>query len=187
MIDDGIRQTWARLCAIELDHQKIGIVHAAHDRNADVLYVYDAILRPRGDLAILAATLKDKGAWIPVIYDHKRVDEEDGIRTAERLAELGVDIATASASPEIAATEIAIRLSSGRLKVYDHLEAWFAEYRRYRRDDKGEIDASDARLIGATGLIVIHLGFAVSEAKAKSDREPFDLADYNRQRSLTGY
>jgi hypothetical protein len=43
---------------------------------------------------------------------------------------------------------IANRLSTGRLRVHDHLEEWFAGYRRYRRDEKGEIDETDDHLIG---------------------------------------
>ena len=185
----GIRETWGRLAAFQMDHATVGIVWGAHDRQNNVFYVYDCAVRPRGDLAVLAATFRDKGSWIPVLYDHLRGDEEDGIRTAQRLADLGTEIFTARTSAEAAATEMQVRLSTGRMIVADHLEPWFAEYRRYRRDEKGEIISADTHLMGATGLMVIHLGLAITEAKATSDRKGFDVEEYNlaTSGSLTGY
>jgi hypothetical protein len=61
----------------------------------------------------------------------------EGLRIAERLNELGVDVYCAHAETGAMVEEIANRLSTGRLRVHDHLEEWFAGYRRYRRDDKG--------------------------------------------------
>jgi hypothetical protein len=171
-----------------MDHEKIGAVWAAHDRIGDVVFIYDAEIRPRGDLAVLAATLRDKGKWIPVLFDHMQFDEEDGIKTADRLADLGVEIFTAPASREAAASEINIRLSAGRLKVFEHLEPWFAEYRRYRRDDKGELVTTDTHLIGATGLLLSHLSLAITEARAQADALGLDGSEnYGIRDSLTGY
>jgi hypothetical protein len=76
------------------------------------------------DLSLLAATLRDRGAWIPVLMDaeaRKRARAE-GLRIAERLAELGVDISCAHADTGTTVEETANRLSTGRLRVHEHLE-----------------------------------------------------------------
>jgi hypothetical protein len=126
------------------------------------------------DLSLLAATLRDRGAWIPVLMDaeaRKRAKAE-GLRIAERLAELGVDIYCAHADTGTTVEETANRLSTGRLRVHEHLEEWFAGYRRYRRDEKGEIVEADDHLMRATGLMLVHgLGLAVSENRAASEAE----------------
>ena len=44
-----------------------------------MVYLYDCVVMPRGDLSLLAATLRDRGAWIPVLMDaeaHKRAKAE---------------------------------------------------------------------------------------------------------------
>ena len=86
--------------------------------------------------------------------------------------------------------ETANRLSTGRLRVHDHLEEWFAGSRRYRRDEKGEINETDDHLMRATGLMLVHgLGLGKSEAHAASDEEGFDPVEYERTHNLgvTGY
>jgi predicted phage terminase large subunit-like protein len=136
-----IPSTWARVAVLDVDQARIGITWAAHDRTADVAYVYDCVVTPRSDLSLLAATLRDRGPWIPVLMDAeaRKRPKAEGLRIAERLNELGVDVYCAHADTGAMVEEIANRLSTGRLRVHDHLEEWFAGYRRYRRDEKGEI------------------------------------------------
>jgi hypothetical protein len=83
--------------------------------------------------------LRDRGPWISVLMDAeaRRRPKAEGLRIAERLNELGVDVYCAHAETGAMVEEIANRLSTGRLRVHNHLEEWFAGYRRYRRDDKG--------------------------------------------------
>ena len=63
--------------------------------------------------------------------------------------------------------------------------------RRYRRDEKGEIVESDAHLMRATGLMLVHgLAMAVSENRAASEAEGFDPVEDERisgRLGMTGY
>jgi hypothetical protein len=188
-----IPSTWARIAVIDVDQARIGITWAAHDRTGDVVNVYDCVVMPRGDLSLLAATLRDRGAWIPVLMDAeaRKRPKAEGLRIAERLAELGVDIYCAHADTGTTVEETANRLSTGRLRVHEHLEEWFAGYRRYRRDEKGEIVETDDHLIRATGLLLVHgLGLAITENRAASEAEAFDPLEDERMSGrlgVTGY
>lgn len=166
---------------------------AAHDRNVHVATVYDCVVTPRSDLSLLAVTLLDPGAWIPVLMDAeaRKPAKGEGLRIAERLNELGVDVYCAHADTGAMVEDIANRLSTGRLRVHDHFEEWFAGYRPYRRDDQGEINEADDRLMRATGLMVVHgLGLAITENRAASEMEAFDPIEEERMSGrlgVTGY
>jgi hypothetical protein len=89
------------------------------------LTAHRCAVRPsRIDLSLLAAKLRDRGPWIPVLMDaeaRKRAKPE-GLRIAERLNELGVDVYCAHTDTGAMVEETANRLSTGRLRVHDHLE-----------------------------------------------------------------
>jgi hypothetical protein len=128
-----------------------------------------------------AATLRDRGPWIPVLMDAeaRKRPKAEGLRIAERLNELGVDVYCARADTGAMVEVTANWLSTGRLRVHDHLEEWFAGYRRYRRDEKGDITEVDDHLMRATGLTLVHgLGLAVTENRAASDAENIDPLEY---------
>ena len=83
--------------------------------------------------------------------------------------------------------ETANRLSTGRLRVHDHLEEWFAGYRRYRRDDKGEIHEADDHLMRATGLMLVHgLDLAITENRAALETEDVDPLEDERMSGRLG-
>jgi hypothetical protein len=77
------------------------------------------------------------------------------------------------------------RLSTGRLKVFRTLQSWLAEYRLYRRDEKGAVVKKDDHLMDATRYFVVS-GLPlclvapdagrrlVNESQHQSDYDPFD-------------
>jgi len=189
---DRVPATWARVAMVEMDTLTVGIVWAAHDRVADVSHIYDVSVLPRTDLAVIAAALRDKGKWIPVLFNlespHRSRDE--GVTIAERLAELQVELLSCEVRFEDTVDAMVSRLSTGRVRVGEHLSAWLADYRRLRRDAKGKIVADGAHLIRATTVLLAQgLDMAISENLAKSDAKPFDPVEFSREQDtgLTGY
>jgi hypothetical protein len=186
-------ETWTRVAVLDVDQARIGITWAAHDRTADVAYVYDCLVTPWSDLSLIAATLRDRGAWFPVLMDAgaRRRPKAEGLRIAERLNKLGVDVYCAHAETGAMVEEIANRLSTGRLRVHEHLEEWFAGYRRYRRDDKGEITETVDHLMRGTGLMLVHgLSLAITGNRAALETENFDPLEDERMSGrlgVTGY
>ena len=65
-------------------------------------------------------------------------------------------------------------MSSGRLKVCKSLQQWFAEFRLYRRDEKGKVVKERDHLMDATRYLEMELlNIGRTEPKPKS-RELFD-------------
>lgn len=64
--------------------------------------------------------------------------------------ELGLDLTEADNAVEAGIYEILMRLTTGRLKVFKSLQNWFAEFRLYRRDEKGRVVKDRDHLLDAT-------------------------------------
>jgi hypothetical protein len=65
------------------------------------------------------------------------------------------------------------RLSTGRLKVFKTLGAWFEEFRLYRRDQKGHVVKENDHLMDATRYLESRIGsFTVKPIVKPQDHRP---------------
>lgn len=178
---------WPRIAAIDFgwDHPTAGI-WLAHDRDTDVVYVYDAYRVRQQTPVIHAAAIKGRGAWIPMAWPHDGLqhDKGSGIQLAEQYRGLGVAMRQEYAhfeeteqesearvnliSVEAGIAELLTRMETGRLKVFSHLNDWFEEFRLYHRKD-GVIVKEGDDLMSATRVAMMDLRFAEVEPK-KSER-----------------
>lgn len=185
-----IPSAWGRIAAIDTDNVAFGGLWGAYDRQADTVYLYDEYLASRTEYAVHAEAMRQRGAWIPALFEmraHKR-SEAAGERIAYHIADLGIELMTADVDVPAAIDAVANRLATGRLKVFSQLGNWFAAYRRYSRDDKGEIVEKDDHLMRATAMIVTQgITAAVTENRARSDAGGFDPSYSRGERSSTGY
>lgn len=184
---------WVRTCAIDIDGQHVSVVWGAMDRTTQVMHLYDEMIAPRQALAIHAAALKKRGAWIPVLFDleARTRTNADGQALAQELADLGVELFAAGADPEAGVSAVDVMIAEGRLQVFDTLAQWPMAYRAYHRDDKGVLPKDGHGLMRATQLIALYgAEMSVSENQANSDGEGFDPLEYARQNGelgITGY
>lgn len=185
---DHVPGNYARSVAIDMDQKQVGIVWGARDRTNDVTHIYGAMVRPRFDLASISALLRDRGVWIPVLFDYERVGKahDEGFALAKRLGALGANVLFAPAELEATLEVLGQKLSTGRIKVVETQADWFAAYRRCARDDKGAFNRSDALLISATALLLSHPESAMTENQAASDAKGHDVGGSDRS-STTGY
>lgn len=172
--DDDIKVTpfeipahWARICGMDfgIDHPA-ALVWLAWDRDADVLYLYDAYRKSNEVTAIISQAIKDRGAWIPVAWPHDGVNREKGTGIAlwKQYRDHGVTMLKYSArylddkggrqDIEPAVIDILERMKTGRLKVFSHLGEWFEEKRMYHRKDGKIVDVKDD-LMSATRYAVM--------------------------------
>ena len=68
--------------------------------------------------------------------------------------QLGLNLELPDKAVETGIEAVWARLVDGRLKVFASCEAWFEEYRFYRRDDKGRIVKSNDHLMDSTRYLV---------------------------------
>lgn len=170
---------WPRLAGIDFgwDHPT-AVVWGAIDRDTDTLHIYDCYRRKEATPILHAATVKAKGAWIPVAWPHDGLqhDKGSGEALAKQYRDLGVNMlpqrATHPPDPkqkqkegeggngvEAGLMEMLDRMQTGRLKVAKHLEDWWEEFRLYHRDE-GKVVKEGDDLMSATRYLVMMLRHA---------------------------
>lgn len=180
-----IPQVYGRCGAVVVDGGRVGAIWVALDRVSGALWLVDEYSMPLGQLALHAEALRKRGLWIPVLFEQLTAGrQEESVRTAHILAELSVNVFTVELDHVSGFEAISSRLATQQMKVTRTMTNWLAEYRRFRRDDKGEIEAGV--LMRATALLAMHAAdMAVSEAEHNHPPE----TEYFPQtgRSSTGY
>jgi hypothetical protein len=122
-----------------------------------VLYLYSEHYRGEAEPAVHAEAIRARGKWIAGVIDPtaRNRSQADGRRLIELYRGLGLTLSEADAAVEAGIYEVWQRLSSGRLKVFRSLGNWLAEYRLYRRDEKGRVVKERDHLMDATRYLVV--------------------------------
>ncbi|GBF26422.1 hypothetical protein MnTg02_01461 [bacterium MnTg02] len=179
------------VAALAIDHHNVGVVWGMIDEKADIIYLYAEYFSRRKDLAIHAHAMKQRGHWIPILFDPRAAgrSEEIGERLTDQLLDLDVDLFTIELSQDVGFSEIEGRLSTGRLKVYDTLQNWSDQYQKIRRKPDGSIDLNQGHLIEAMALICAYgreAGITEAQAMGPGDDDYSAWSDPTRN-PTTGY
>lgn len=152
-------------------------VKLAWDRDNDVVYVVDCYKRSEALVEVHAAAIKAKGAWIPVAWPMDgNNDVAAGPQLAKQYRDQGVnmrqehaafpddplDPSRSRVSVEAGLSEMLSRMETGGLKVFDHLNGWFEEFRLYHRDG-GKVVKEMDDLLSATRYALMDLRFAKTD------------------------
>lgn len=169
---------WPRLVGIDFgwDHPT-AVVWGAWDRDTDTVHIYDIYRVSEQPVAVHAAAITQRGAWIPVAWPHDGLqhDKGAGIELAEQYRKHSVNMlpemaqfpeseehtATSRVSVEAGIADMLDRMLTGRLKVAMHLTEWFDEFRLYHRKD-GKIVKQYDDLLSATRYLIMMLRYAVT-------------------------
>jgi hypothetical protein len=160
---------WQRVYAIDFDNSYFAAVWGAHDRSTGNIYLYDAYLAPRTDLSIHADEVRQRGGWIPGLFEPwaRGRSEAFGLRSIDRLVGVGLDLFDVTGDPEEGVAVVAEMLTSGRLRVFRTMDLWLTAYRQYQRTDDGDLVDRDDHLMRATAPLVLYgPEIAISEIKA---------------------
>lgn len=160
---------WTHLAAIDF-----GIAHPtawgklAYDPEHDVVYLTHVYRQPNQRLSDVATYIRGASqGFIPTVYPHDGDNREKGSgkTLAEQYREAGVDMTlkfhnldknkTNYVEPGIQALDD--RMQTDRFKVFSTCTEFFEEYRRYHRDEKGQIVKKDDDVLDMTryGAVMI--------------------------------
>jgi phage terminase large subunit-like protein len=152
-------------------------VWVAYDPDTDVAYVYDAYRVREASPALHSVAIKSRGAWIPVAWPHDGYQHDKGgscEALAEQYRKLGLNMhlrhATHPPAPDEKEGEggfgreaglmmMLDRMQTERLKVADHLNDWWEEFRLYHRKDGKVVEVGDD-LMSATRIALMMLRHA---------------------------
>jgi hypothetical protein len=141
----AIPEHWAFIGGLDFgwDHPTAA-VRLAWDRDADTFYVTHTHRLREATPVIHAATLKPWGENLPWAWPHDGLqhDKGSGEALASQYRDQGLNMlperatyADGGSGVEAGITDMLDRMQTGRWKVFEHLEDWFAEFRLYHRKD----------------------------------------------------
>lgn len=148
---------WPRAYALDVGWKRTAALWMAWDREVDCMYLYTEHYKGQAEPSIHATAIRARGDWIPGVIDPaaRGRSQKDGEQLMATYQELGLDLTKANNAVEAGIYEVWQRLSTGRLKVFKTLQNWQAEYRLYRRDEKGHIVKEFDHLMDATRYLVL--------------------------------
>lgn len=110
----------------------------AWDRDTDTLYITSEHYRKQADPVVNAAAIRARGTWIPGSGD-AAARTRDGEQVIEIYRREGLKLELADKEVEAGIYDMLMRLTTGRLKVFDTCFNFLDEYRFYRRDEQGRV------------------------------------------------
>lgn len=155
-----IPRHWRRAYGLDVGWNRTAAIWGATDPDSRTTYLYAEHYRGQAEPSIHADAIKSRGVWIPGVVDPaaRGRGQRDGEQLLQSYMDLGLDLIPANNAVEAGIYEVWQDLSAGRIKVFKTLQSWLAEFRIYRRDEKGRIvkdkdHAMDAtRYLRMTGL-----------------------------------
>lgn len=147
---------WPQIAGIDFgwDHPTAA-AKLAWDRDSDCIYVVNSYGQREATPIMHAAALKGWGPTLPWAWPHDGLqhDKGSGEALAAQYRAQGLSLLPERATfedggngVEAGVTEMLDRMLSGRWKVFDHLEDWFAEFRLYHRKDGLIVKLNDDRM-----------------------------------------
>lgn len=165
---------WYRFAyALDVGWKRTAAIWGALNPETDVLYLFYEYYRGQTEPPVHAQAIKAPGQWIPGVIDPaaRGRSQIDGQQLIAIYQGLGLQLSPANNAVESGIYDTWSRMSSGRLKVFDHLENWKTEFRIYRRDDKGKVVKDFDHLMDATRYLC-KSGVSIARQKPHSEWAP---------------
>ncbi len=178
---------WPCAYALDVGWNKTAAVWGAWDRDSDIIYIWSEHYRGQAEPAIHAQAINSRGDWMTGVIDpaSRGRSQKDGTALWDMYRDLGLDLQFAENRVEAGIYEVWQRLSTGRLKIFSNLQSTFAEFRLYRRDEKGKIVKENDHLMDALRYLIMSFGH-ISRAFPVDGSEQYK--DYHSGRdTTTGY
>jgi phage terminase large subunit-like protein len=184
---------WPQIGGLDFgwDHP-FAAVKLAWDRDADCVYVMQALRMREATPVAHAAALKPWGAWLPWAWPHDGLQhsKDSGKPLADQYRAQGLrllaeharfaphpDGSPGTSGVEAGLIEMLDRMQSGRFKVFAHLAQWLGEFRLYHRENGMVVKMNDD-LLCATRYALMCLRFAMRPAAVQNFARKIEYSDY---------
>lgn len=163
-----IPKSWPKLFALDVGWNKTAAIWLSRNPDTGLVYAFSEYYKGQAEPTIHAQGIKARGAWIPGVIDpaSRGRSQTDGSQLIQMYGDLGLKLTPADNSVETGLYTVWEALSTGRLKIFSNLQNFFAEYRLYRRDEKGHVVKSGDHLCDCLRYAMMSLDQAKTEAAA---------------------
>lgn len=186
-VDDfAIPDHWPRGYGLDVGWNRTSAGFHAWDRQNDIVYRIGEHYRGQAEPSIHADAIKARGIWLPGVVDpaSRGRTQTDGQQLIQMYKDLGLDLETANNAVEAGIYEMWQRLSTGRYKVFKSCQNWLAEYRLYRRDEKGRVVKGNDHAMDESRYFIMS---GLSRAKTKPAEKLRTVSSYSMDQSGTGW
>lgn len=148
---------WPRVYALDVGWERTAVLWGALEQEADCWHFYTEHYRGQAEPSVHAAAIRVRGEWIPGLIDPaaRGRAQKDGERLMVTYQQQGLKLAKAQNAVEAGLYDTWLRLSTGRIKVFETLRQFQNEYRLYRRDENGAVVKEHDHLMDAMRYIVL--------------------------------
>jgi len=148
----AIPRTWPKGYGFDVGWNMTAAPFFAQDPSTGVYYLYDMHYMSVGEPSSHARGIQARGAYLRGVIDpaSRGRGQKDGIQLLQVYKDLGLQLDIADNGVEAGLLEVWTLLIEGRLKVFDTVEPWFREFRKYHRDEKGHIVKKNDHGLDAT-------------------------------------
>jgi hypothetical protein len=158
VVDDfEIPPHWPRAFGMDVGWNRTAAIWGAKNPDTGEKFLYSEHYRGQAEPIIHVQSINARGTWIPGVIDpaSRGRGQKDGNQLMQNYVDLGLNITAAQNSVEAGIYEVWMALSLGHLKVFKSLQNWLAEYRLYRRDEKGNIVKQNDHLMDASRYLIV--------------------------------
>lgn len=175
--DFEIPEYWPKSYGLDVGWNRTAGMWGALDRESDILYVFSEHYRGQAEASIHAEAIKARGDWIPGVIDpaSRGRSQQDGRQLLQMYIDLGLDLDVANNAVEAGIYEVWQRMSTGRLKIFNSCQNAKAEFRLYRRDEKGRIVKESDHLMDALRYLVMS---GIPRMKTKEKKKAKSMHHY---------
>ncbi len=175
---------------LDVGWNRTAAIWTAVDGDNDVAYLYAEHYRGQAEPAVHVQAIKAHGDWIPGVIDpaSRGRGQGDGQQLLHIYQSMGLRLEVADNSVEAGILDVWQRLSTGRLRVFKTLRNFLAEFRIYRRDEKGRLVKENDHLMDATRYLcrsgIARAAFPPREqwgrlARRKTNESAYDPSAWN--------
>ena len=150
---------WPVAYGMDVGWKRSAAIWGALDRESDILYLWSEHYRGEAEPSTHAHAIRSRADWIPGVIDTsaRGRSQVDGRDLMDMYRNLGLIINPANKSIETGLQEVWMRMATGRLKIFKNLQNTLAEYRIYRRDEKGRIVKDNDHLMDSLRYLVMSM------------------------------
>ena len=177
---------WPKVYGLDSGWSRTAAVWGAQDPDSKIIYLYSEHYLSEAHPAIHASAIKARGAWMYGAADPAGANISDGKKIFDMYVEEGLNIVKASKGDrEGGILKVSQLFAAGLVKIFNTLTNTLAEFRVYRRDEKGEIIKKKDHAMDAMRYL---LTTGIDYLSTPEDPDAItDLGNSASQDSYTGY
>jgi len=148
---------WPRSYGMDVGWNMTAVVWGARDPETDTLHLYAEYGRSQAEPASHAAAIRARGDWMLGTIDpaSRGRQQADGAQLLGMYRDLGLNLTPADNGVESGLFAVYQRMTTGRLKISRACTGILAEFRLYRRDEKGNVVKKMDHFMDAMRYLVV--------------------------------